>query len=45
MLSSSMAQAATNQWKRHTMFLLFILVAAHLVCFVMMSTQIDARHA
>jgi hypothetical protein len=45
MLLSSMAQAATNQWKRHTVFLLFILVAAHVVCFAMMSTQIEARHA
>jgi hypothetical protein len=47
MLTSSIAQSATNtcQWKRHTLYLLAIIVAAHIACFAVVSTQLYARHA
>jgi hypothetical protein len=45
MLTSSIAQSATNTWKRHTLYLLAIIVVAHIACFAVVSTQLDARHA
>lgn len=45
MFSSSLAQAATNQWKKHTVVLLVVALVAHIVCFAVISTQLDARHA
>jgi predicted Co/Zn/Cd cation transporter (cation efflux family) len=45
MFSSGIAQAATNQWKHHTLFLLAIILIAHIACFAVVTTQLDARHA
>jgi hypothetical protein len=45
MLSSGIAQAATNLWKRHTLALLGIILVAHIACFAVIVTQIEARHA
>lgn len=45
MLSSGIAQAATNLWKRHTLALLGIILVAHIACFAVVVTQIEARHA
>lgn len=45
MLSSGIAQAATNLWKRHTLALLGVIMVAHIACFAVIVTQIEARHA
>jgi uncharacterized protein YpmS len=44
-MASSIAQAAANQWKRYTLLLLAVLLAAHVACFAVTVTQLDARHA
>lgn len=45
MFSSPIAQAAQNVWRRHTLLLLGVMLAAHIACFSVISTQLDARHA
>jgi len=45
MMASSIAQGATNQWKQRTLFLLAVIAAAHIACFAVITTQLDARHS
>jgi hypothetical protein len=45
MLSSGIAQAATDRWKRHTLFVLATILLAHIVCYAVISSQLDARRA
>lgn len=45
MVQSSAAQQATTTWRRHTLVLLGIILLAHIVCFAVLTTQIDKRYA
>ena len=45
MLVSSVAQAATNAWRFNTLVLLAVVLAAHIACFAVITTQLEARHA
>jgi len=45
MMASSIAQGATNQWRQRTLFLLGTILVAHIACFAVVTTQLDARHA
>ncbi len=45
MLASSIAQAATNSWKYRTLYVLGIILVAHVACFAVIVTQINSRHA
>lgn len=45
MLSSGIAQAASDRWKRHTQFVLAVVLLAHIVSYAVISSQLDARRA
>lgn len=45
MLASSIAQAATISWKQRTLYLLGVILVAHVACFAVIVTQIGARYA
>jgi hypothetical protein len=45
MLASSFAQAATLSWKQRTLYLLAVILAAHVACFAVIVTQVESRHA
>jgi phosphoenolpyruvate-protein kinase (PTS system EI component) len=44
MMQSSAAQMATNNWRRRTLGLLAVILVAHIVCFAVLTTQIDRRY-
>lgn len=44
MMTSTAAQLATDRFRTHTYFGTLIIVAAHVVCFVVLMTQIDGRY-
>lgn len=44
MMTSSVAQAAAERFKRHTLMLTGLLTIVHVVCFVVLITQINARY-
>jgi hypothetical protein len=44
MLQSSIAQAATDKWRRRTVGLLAVILVVHIVCFAVLTTQIDRRY-
>lgn len=45
MLNSSMAQAPAKAWRLHTLVVLGVILVAHIACFVVLTSQIDARRA
>jgi hypothetical protein len=45
MLNGGIAQAAAQTWKSHTLFLLAIIFAAHIACFIVLTSLIDGRHS
>lgn len=44
MMTSTTAQLASARFNRHTYVLTLILMAAHVVCFVVLLTQVNARY-
>jgi hypothetical protein len=44
MLQSSIAQAATDRWRRRTLGLLAFILVVHIVCFAVLTTEIDRRY-
>eukprot|EP00878_Enallax_costatus_P025839 GHUV01027676.1.p1 GENE.GHUV01027676.1~~GHUV01027676.1.p1 ORF type:complete len:1421 (+),score=378.88 GHUV01027676.1:621-4883(+) len=44
MLHSSLAQVDTTRWRLHTLGLLAIILMAHVICFVVLTTQINRRY-
>lgn len=44
MVQSSMAQQDSTNWRRHTLFLVGIVLVAHVVCFAVTTMQVDARY-
>lgn len=44
LMTSTAAQVATDRFRKHTYFLVLTLMVAHVVCFVVLMTQIDARY-
>jgi hypothetical protein len=45
MVQSSTAQKATGAWKFRTLALLLVVLATHIACFVVLSTQVERRWA
>jgi hypothetical protein len=43
MMTSSVAQQAADRFRRHTLLLTGLIAVVHVVCFVVLITQIDAR--
>lgn len=44
MMTSSVAQQAAERFKRHTLLLTGLITLTHVVCFVVLVTQINARY-
>lgn len=44
MMTSTAAQLATDRWRRHTYMATAAIVVAHVICFVVLLTQINARY-
>jgi hypothetical protein len=44
MMTSTAAQLATDRWRRHTYLATLVIVVAHVICFVVLLTQINARY-
>eukprot|EP00883_Tetradesmus_obliquus_P002715 jgi/Sobl393_1/12921/SZX78204.1 len=44
MMTSTAAQLATDRWRRHTYMATAVIVVAHVICFVVLLTQINARY-
>eukprot|EP00879_Flechtneria_rotunda_P009748 GHRR01010197.1.p2 GENE.GHRR01010197.1~~GHRR01010197.1.p2 ORF type:complete len:816 (+),score=239.63 GHRR01010197.1:4977-7424(+) len=44
MVQSSAAQLASSRWRKHTVYLLGTLLIAHIVCFVVLTAQVDKRY-
>jgi heme/copper-type cytochrome/quinol oxidase subunit 4 len=43
MMQSSTAQKATGAWKYRTIALLLVVLATHIACFVVLTTQVERR--
>jgi uncharacterized membrane protein len=44
MMTSSVAQQAAERYRRHTYMLTALITIVHVVCFVVLVTQINARY-
>jgi hypothetical protein len=44
MMTSSAAQTATERFRKHTLYLVLAILVAHVVCFVILMTGINARY-
>lgn len=44
MMTSSVAQQAAERYRRHTYLLTALITVVHVVCFVVLVTQINARY-
>jgi uncharacterized membrane protein len=44
MLTSSVAQQAAERFRKHTYLLTALITVVHVVCFVVLVTQINARY-
>lgn len=44
MMQSSIVQQASNRWRVHTLILMAVIVVAHIVSYVVLTTSVNSRY-